>query len=1383
MNKISTLCLVLIANVCLAQFTDDFSDGDFTSDPEWVGQTARFGIDGGRFRLMAPAVADKSYVVTSSHAVENASWEFYLRMDFNPSSSNFARVYVMADKPDLQSAINGYYVQIGGTQDEICLYKQSGNIHEKIVDGLDGRVNQGTVEVKIKVTRDVNANWELFSDLNQTGTWSVEGSASDASHTTSEFFGLYCEYTATRSTSFYFDDFVVSGVPVPDTTPPFLQTISANSPNELSLVFSETLDPTTATALNNFSANNGLGQPASANLQPDGQTVILQFATAFTNGVLCALTATGITDLAGNTMAETTMPFRYFDPQPASYNDLVINELFPDPNPVIGLPEAEFVELYNRGSKPFNLAGWKLKDPTSTATLPSVFLLPGEYLILSTTAAATAYSAHGATAGLSNFPTLNNTADAIVLLDDTGQQIDSVNYRLSWYQNEDKAQGGFTLERLNPEMPTNDSTNWMASEDAAGGTPGKPNSVLGRNPDNKPPLLLSALAQADRLVLTFNEPVFTDTARFVVSDGHELQEVHTENATVVLLFAKELINGKTYQLQMAALADLAGNLFQGNVISFRYFEPNPVATGVVLFNEIMADPSPVVQLPEAEYIELVNASAHPYDLLGWQLVDATDTISLPAYMLLPGEWLILCATSQTSRFYNFGAVLGVAGFPSLNNTGEPLALFSAEGILIDSVRYASSWYASNEKKEGGWSLERLRYEEPSHNPLNWRASEDERGGTPGQRNAVFGFNLDVVPPVWQSLQIADAHTLRLTFDEPLDTASALSHQYYTLQPGSIHPASIAFAEAHVLQLTFAQPLQNGITYALQVEQASDLTGNTMADTSQSFLYFVPAPVHPKDIIFTEVMADPTPVVQLPEAEYIELLNRSTHPIDLQGWSLTDGGTPAVFPPHIIQPGEYRIVTSTSQAQSFARFGQVVAVPNFPSLNNSGESLRLIDAAGITIDSIHFNLDWYRSEEKQEGGWSLELIDPNNPCGEEDNWTASESEQGGTPGVANSVLANKPDLTGPRLLQATPVSETELILTFNEKLDRSVVPASFTLQPAVEVARVAFTDTSLRTLRLHTATPLLSRTRYQLLVQRVYDCNGNEVAEDGNTVAFALPEPLEPGDVLISEILFNPPPGGVDFVELYNASPKYLSLDQLKLANWQDQTPANQRPVAHNVLWAPGQWLVFTPDKAVLQHQFPTMPLETVIETALPSLPDDAGALAVLNANDLLIDLLVYQASYHSPLLKNREGVSLERIAYTLPTQDPTNWTSASGTAGFATPGQVNSVARPEVMAETGEVVVTPEIIAPLGTQGFAQIQFRFAQSGCIANVKIVDPQGRSVKEVAHNQPVGYEGFFRWEGDQDDGTRARSGYYLVWFEVFDAEGNLRTYRKRVVVANR
>jgi hypothetical protein len=136
------------------------------------------------------------------------------------------------------------------------------------------------------------------------------------------------------------------------------------------------------------------------------------------------------------------------------------------------------------------------------------------------------------------------------------------------------------------------------------------------------------------------------------------------------------------------------------------------------------------------------------------------------------------------------------------------------------------------------------------------------------------------------------------------------------------------------------------------------------------------------------------------------------------------------------------------------------------------------------------------------------------------------------------------------------------------------------------------------------------------------------------------------------------------------------------------------------------------------------------------------------------------------------------------TTDPGNWKSASSVSGFATPGRINSNARPETELREESIRLEPEIFVPVtGQPDFTQIHFRFDRGGFMANVKIYDAQGRQVRELASNAPLGTEGFFRWEGDRDDGTRARVGYYMVWFEVFDDSGTVRTFRKRLAVAAR
>ena len=216
---LAILFFFLLPGFCLAQFSDDFSDGDFTLNPPWQGDQSKFSITTTRMRLSAPAVAATAYLTTPNVAIHNAIWEVFVQMDFTPSSTNYAKIYLTADQANLAGPINGYFIKVGNTSREVSLYRQSGASETEIIDGLDDRLNVALVKLRIKVTRSAAGEWQLLSDIGLTGTYLSEGNVADQTHTVSSFFGVQCIYTATRSDKFWFDDFVVSGTAVPDTTP------------------------------------------------------------------------------------------------------------------------------------------------------------------------------------------------------------------------------------------------------------------------------------------------------------------------------------------------------------------------------------------------------------------------------------------------------------------------------------------------------------------------------------------------------------------------------------------------------------------------------------------------------------------------------------------------------------------------------------------------------------------------------------------------------------------------------------------------------------------------------------------------------------------------------------------------------------------------------------------------------------------------------------------------------------------------------------------------------------------------------------------------------------------------------------------------------------
>lgn len=754
----------------------------------------------------------------------------------------------------------------------------------------------------------------------------------------------------------------------------------------------------------------------------------------------------------------------------------------------------------------------------------------------------------------------------------------------------------------------------------------------------------------------------------------------------------------------------------------------------LVINEFFPDPSPPVGLPEQEFVEIYNRSDKTFDLLGWKLGDATSLQSLPAAIIPPGGYFV------------------VNNSVSLNNSGDVIKLIDNHAVTIDSLSYTLSWYQDESKSGGGYTIERLDPDMPSTEPTNWYVSQHEAGGTPGAINSVFGRNPDSKPPAIVRIALLDDLTIAVRFTEPV----VINIDNYTLT-GTGAVSAIRYNPSDTTTIVELEGVVNGSENTLTVSNFTDFAGNPGASKQLVFTFFIPHPVFPKDILITELMADPAPVVQMPEAEYIELFNRSVHPINVGGWHLEDATTRATLPTMIMMPGSFLLLTSTTNAPKFQR---ATGVASFPSLGNLGDKIVLSDNNDVAIDSVAYNTTWYHNLEKADGGWSLELIDINNPCGESENWTASEDPDGGTPLLPNSVFGNKPDLVAPRVSSVVCLSSDSLLISFDEKLNVSALNGSFSLP-----GRAFFRDAGMREILYILDEPVLPRLEHKITISDVSDCNGNTIAS--TTIVFALPEGPLVHDIIINEVLFNPRPNGTDFVELYNRTDKYIDLKGWSLSG--------KVIAAGSDILAPYSYRVITSSIVATEVNYPASVGKSMVEIQMPSLPDDEGIVTLSDGSGLLIDEFSYTDDMHSAIIGDTEGVSMERVSPELG-----NWHSANASAGFATPGYLNSSSRPETGVDVGVVSVTPEVINPSASVMFSQIFYEFDKAGLVANVSVIDLEGRVVKSIASNETIAARGSFHWDGDRDEGGRARAGYYMVWFQAYDLDGKVWTYRRRVVV---
>ena len=637
--------------------------------------------------------------------------------------------------------------------------------------------------------------------------------------------------------------------------------------------------------------------------------------------------------------------------------------------------------------------------------------------------------------------------------------------------------------------------------------------------------------------------------------------------------------------------------------------------------------------------------------------------------------------------------------------------------------------------------------------------------------------IDIAPPLLSAIEVVSSTKVQITFSEPLDEESAIRIDNYLID-GSSYPMEVVLAEdQRSVVLIFANEISQQ-THSITISGVADINANHIDVFLSEFKYVLPAVTIGDDVIITEIFADPSPSVGLAEAEFIEIYNRSDKTFDLGGWSFTDGSSKATLPTFILAPKTYLVLAAES---SSLHFQNALFLKGFPSLNNSNDALVLKDKNSTAIDSVNYDQSWYRDINKEDGGWSLELIDPDNLCAEGENWAASEDEKGGTPGFENSIIANKPDLHGPRLIAAFAVDSLTLRLRFDEKLEKPITSElQIETDPNLEKAHLRFSNPALTEIEVSVLSEIQKGISYSLTVTNIKDCAGNTISEEDAKTIFGMPEDADSSDVLINEVLFNPRPTGADFVEILNNSAKFINLHGWSISNSDNDKFAIITD--SDLILAPGEYLAITPNVPALEGEYiQDQKVNFVQVKNLPSFDDDSGSVTITDSNGNAIDFFRYSKEMHSVFIKDDEGVSLERISSTA-TNESQNWASASRSVGFATPGLKNSNTLAFDQVEK-PLLVEPEIFNPLsGQPNFALIHYNFEQSGYVANIKIFDSYGRKVREVANNDLLGTHGFYRWDGDRDAGSKASLGSYMIWFEVFNQEGTVKRYQRRVAIAS-
>lgn len=286
---------------------------------------------------------------------------------------------------------------------------------------------------------------------------------------------------------------------------------------------------------------------------------------------------------------------------------------------------------------------------------------------------------------------------------------------------------------------------------------------------------------------------------------------------------------------------------------------------------------------------------------------------------------------------------------------------------------------------------------------------------------------------------------------------------------------------------------------------------------------------------------------------------------------------------------------------------------------------------------------------------------------------------------------------------------------------------------------------------------------------------------------AIAQDVRPLEVVINEILFNPVKDGYDYVEGFNRSGRTIDLTGLQLArrNLAGEITVKRKIQTGTPMLGAGGYFVITPNENWLRQHYRTgVPATICTMTSMPSFPNDEGIVVLLNGEDVIIDEVHYSRKWHFPLITDPSGVALERIDPEGPSQDKNNWTSASSSSGYGTPGFVNSHFQASFRTEE-EMVITPPVFSPDndGADDLAQIRFQINEPGYVANLWVFDVSGRRVRYLLKNQLLGTSGLYAWDGLDDNGSSLPQGVYILRAEIFNTAGRTRRFLRTIVLAHR
>lgn len=766
-----------------------------------------------------------------------------------------------------------------------------------------------------------------------------------------------------------------------------------------------------------------------------------------------------------------------------------------------------------------------------------------------------------------------------------------------------------------------------------------------------------------------------------------------------LLLTQEVIFSDTGNFSAIAVLDFPQDENPANnrkIISLEIIQ-RPPQYGEVCINEIKYLPLS----GEPEWIEIYNNSdTASFPLLNWKISDKVSSARIADSNLFiePREFVVITHDDAILDFYDIPSKIVYLNLPSLNNSGDKIALTDNFGNIADSVWYSPEWNNGERR-----SLEKIEPQNYGNSAENWRGCENPESGTPGIINSVTQKDYDVkIESLFVSPQNALIETevrTNVLIRNIGKNGASFTVKLYDVNPNDTTDVELMSSLQAELSAGDSQTFVFPQNLILNSEKILSVYADFPEDedTTNNAAQITVFPSFPKNsLILNEILFEP----QRDECEWIEVVNNSSRIINLKNWTINDlFTTPTTVTiadsDLILQPAEMFIFAKDSSFLDFhANVCSDFKIVKFPTLNNSSDAVVIKDANGNQIDSLRFFDRWLTIENS-----SLERILYSAATQDSANWGSSQSEELSTPGCKNSIAPKIHDLAIDSLFFSPKFPHSE------DKINLSVLVENLGEATENYALNIYENDSLCNTQNLAISADSVSIIEYET-VNRVGDSLKikaeillpSDENEKNNSAQITVYAGYPEKSLIISEFMPIPDSSG-EWIEIYNNSGTIVHLSEIFIA---DSSLRNNSAQISNTDFDlnDSEFLVICSDSAKFDAFYGNnIPRKQV---NFGSLNNSHDAIYLIDFRGAVIDSLYYDKSWQI-----KRGYSIEKIDL-LAENENYNWRHSLDERK-STPGAENSVSFIEQYESKSVIINEIMFDAASGNSDFFEIYNRSSE--------------------------------------------------------------------------